>query len=144
MFYGTVFPIPVTGKLLINQKSPFPFKREQWYAERWWLTPWLTVLPQHLCFSFEKVYALFRLFPLILHRCKAHRIAGQAEWWQFLKHWKLLKILSLKMNWATRQTSASILIKNKKTWSSKKAKPCMHLFILSWALSLVLNLQYFF
>lgn len=34
VFYGTVFPIPVTGKPLINQKSPLPFKREQRYAER--------------------------------------------------------------------------------------------------------------
>lgn len=28
VFYGTVFPIPVTGKPLINQKSPSPFERE--------------------------------------------------------------------------------------------------------------------
>lgn len=59
VFYGTVFPIPVTGKPLINQKSPSPFEREHWYAGRWWLTPWLNVLPQQLCFSFENVHTLF-------------------------------------------------------------------------------------
>lgn len=102
VFCGTVFRITVTGKPLINHKSPFPFKREHWeqrYAARWWLTPWLFFsffTPTIMVFVWKGVCSLFSYFPVIVHRWKAHKRAGQAEWWQFLYHWKVLKTVCLK------------------------------------------------